>query len=169
MISRATLATEMSVYQALSDSLRADFEAIDQETLQDTLEGLSDLPEILQAIIRSSLLDEAMATGLKARVTEMRGRLERLEAAHDRKRALVCQTMAHVNLDKLTADDFTVSRRLGQPKLEVADEALVPDTYKVPQQPRLDRTNLLLALKAGDEVPGASLTPAVDQIQVRTK
>ena len=70
----------LSQYQTLCRQLNEDFPDLDDETLADTLEGLTDLHEIIAEVIRSALVDEAMASGLKARLSDMKARLERLEA-----------------------------------------------------------------------------------------
>ena len=41
--------------------------------------GATDLHEIVAAIVRSALTDEALATGLKGRIAEMEERLDRLQ------------------------------------------------------------------------------------------
>ena len=41
---------------------------LDERTLADTLEGLTELHEILAAVIREALFDEALGSGLKQRI-----------------------------------------------------------------------------------------------------
>ena len=41
---------------------------LDEETLADTLEGMTTLHELLAGLIRSALTEEALAEGLKARI-----------------------------------------------------------------------------------------------------
>ena len=60
-------------YRSLRDRLRSEQPTIDEETLADTVEGLTDLHEILAAVTRSALSDEALADGRQGSMNEMQG------------------------------------------------------------------------------------------------
>ncbi len=156
-------------YRALRDRLRAEDPQIDEQTLADTVEGLTDLHEILTAIIRAALADEALATGLKGRIAEMEDRLERLKDRAAKRRQIAKDTMVELDLKKLEAPDFTVSVRPGMPSLLVIDEAAVPSIYWEPREPRLNRQGLLADLKQGAEVTGVPLSNPEPVLSVRTK
>jgi hypothetical protein len=156
-------------YRELKQRLQAEDPQIDDRTLADTVEGLSDLPEILTAILRAALTDEALAAGLKGRITEMDDRLTRLQDRARKRRQIVKDTMVEVNLKKLTAPDFTAAIRAGMPSLLVFDEAAVPSIYWEPREPRLDRQGLITDLKQGTEIKGVTLSNPEPVLSVRTK
>ena len=79
MISARPLAVEVSTYQALRGRLLNEWPELDEETLANSLEGITDLHEMIAAVIRSALVDEALHAGLRFRLDDMRERLSRLE------------------------------------------------------------------------------------------
>ena len=158
-----------TIYRALKERLKAQDPQLDDETLADTVEGLTDLNEILAAIVRAALADEALAGGLKGRIAEMEERRERLEERALKRRQIVKDTMVELDLKKLTAPDFCASIRPGMPALLVIDEQAVPSIYWEPREPRLDRQGLLAELKQGAEITGVTLSNPEPVLSVRTK
>src|SRR5690348_8420859 len=139
-------------YKAVKDRLRSEDPTLDEETLADTVEGLTDLHEILSSIIRAALADEALVAGLKALIADMEDRRERLQNRAAKRRQIAKEAMAELDIKKLQAPDFTASLRPGMASLVVIDEAAVPSIYWEPRPPKLDRVGLLTDLKQGTDV-----------------
>jgi len=156
-------------YRAICDRIRVQDPQIDEQTLADTVEGLTDLHEIVAAIVRAALSDEALATGLKDRIAEMQDRLERLQDCASKRRRIAKDVMVELDVKKITAPDFTVSIRPGMPSLLVLDEAAVPSIYWQPAAPRLNRQGLLSELKDGADIKGVTLSNPEPVLSVRTR
>jgi hypothetical protein len=156
-------------YRTIRDRIRAEDPSIDEQALADTVEGLTDLHEIIAAIVRAALADEALASGLKVRIAEMQDRLERLQDCAAERRQIAKDVMVELDLKKITAPDFTVSIRTGMPALLVLDEATVPSIYWEPREPRLNRQELLSDLKGGADINGVALSNPEPVLSVRTK
>jgi hypothetical protein len=158
-----------TTYRAIRDRLRADDPSLDERTLADTVEGLTDLHEILAAVIRAALTDEALASGLKCRIADMQDRLTRLQDRAAKRRLIAKDVMVELDLKKLQAPDFTASLRPGMPALMVLNEEAVPSIYWQPGEPRLKRQKLATDLKEGMEVEGATLSNPEPTLSVRVR
>jgi len=160
---------EVPKYQLLRQRLLSEYPDIDEETLVDTLEGITDLHEMIAAVIRSALVDEALHFGLRSRLNDMKERLSRFELRAAKKRQLALDAMTEVGLTKLAQPDFTASARAGSPSLVVIAEDRIPKSYWLPQPPKLDRQAVLAELKQGAEIPGVQMSNAKPVLSVRTK
>ncbi len=169
MASTEVMRAEISNYLILAEQLKGLYQDIDDETLLDTLEGISDLPELIQGLIRSSLEDDVLISALKQRVEDMQARLSRLKDRFERKRELASWAMTNAEILKMQTADFTLSLRQGPPRLDVVDQEKVPAEYLVPQPPRLNRSGLIGALKRGDVIPGAVLVEGQMHVAVRVR
>lgn len=163
------LNAELSTYLILSDQLKAQYAEIDEETLRDTLEGISSLPDLIEAIIRASLEDGAFVEALKSRIGEMQERLSRLRARQEAKRTLVLWAMEKASLERHQASDFSLFLRTSPPRLEISDQEKIPGEFFVPQPSKIDRTALSAALKRGDPIDGAHLAPSARGLTVRVR
>ena len=59
------LAFSRAKYQAIKQRFAAEHPGLDEQTLADTVEGLTDLHDIVAAIVRAAITDEALAQGLR--------------------------------------------------------------------------------------------------------
>jgi hypothetical protein len=156
-------------HQSLDEWLRSEYPDVDDDTLRDTLEGMSTLPEAIAAILRSHLDDVALAVALRGRLSDMQDRLARIEGRAEKKRTLVASVMEQASLRKITQPDFTASLRPTPPPLVVISESEIPAAYWKPQPPKLDRKGLIADLSSGVHVSGATLGNGHSTISVRTR
>ena len=160
---------EANKFNVLRERLRQEFPEIDEETLSDTLEGITDIKEMLALIIRSALDDEALCIGISTRLSDLKSRHERIDRSAKFKRQLALQAMTDADIPKLAEADFTASLKQGAPSIEILTEEKIPAAYWKPQPSKLDKLGILAALKTGTEIDGASLVAARMQLAVRTK
>ena len=155
-------------HEYLRQQLAERFPDADEETLRDTLEGMTDLTDMLAELIRSSLDDKALVTALKQREADMKERRERFENRAQKKRDLVEATMERADIKKIAEADFTAGMRAGKRKVMVIDEAAIPESFWRTQAPTLDKVALLAALQA-NAVAGATLNNPKPVLAIRTK
>lgn len=144
--------------------------ADDIETLNDTLEGIADLPDLLVAVMRQADEAEMLVTGIDARMDDLKARKDRLKRRSEAIRDAVCEAMQRADLPKIEAPDFTVSTRRMPPAVVVTDEGQIPPGYmkeKVTTAP--DKAAIKAALEAGETVPGCALNNGGVGLTVRRK
>lgn len=163
------LHAESTRYSWLRDELLRVHGDVDEDTLADTLEGISTLPDMLCAAVRAVLDDQVMCEALKGRLGELKARLERLDVRIQATRVVICEAMEEAGLTKITEPDFTLSLRTGAPPLAVIDEEAIPDRFWTPQPPKLERAVLKRALSDGKDIPGAVLGNGSPTISVRVR
>lgn len=163
------LASQLAQHVFVRNRLLADIPDLDSQTLRDTLEGISDLKELISALIRSVLDDEALTDGLSARIQDMKARLDRLETRARKKRDLALRAMCDGDIPKIIEPDFTASLRVGVATLDIIAEDAIPEAFWKPQPAKLDRAGLIAALKGGLKTNAAKLSESSLQLSVRTK
>ncbi len=139
----------------------------DEATLRDTLEGITHAPDLIATFIRDARADEAFANSLGSMVKDMGERKQRLQMRADRRRLAAQHLMDACGLRKIEMPDFTASLRAVPPRVEVDDEAALPDSLcKTVRSP--DKAAIKEALAVG-AVAGAHLTNGGETLTVRTK
>jgi hypothetical protein len=167
--SKFQLDAELRRGQELKAALLADHgDSIDEETLADTIEGLTYFHEMLAAIVRGALDDLDRVEAIKQRIKVLQKRIAAFEARAERRRRIVRDAMANHHIAKLTPPDFTASLRPGQPHVVIIDESQIPKIFWE-QIPRLKKRELGDAMKDGAAVSGAALSNPEMILSVRTK
>ena len=97
---------------------------------------------------------------LKSDVTALDAEEKAFKARKDaakRKAEQLSKYLADVlNGEKVTGTDFAISWRKST-AVNVLDEKALPPTFLIPQPPKVDKTGISKALKAGETVTGAEL------------
>lgn len=70
----------------------------------------------------------------------------------------VQESMDQVGAKKIEGELFTVAIQKSPVSLKIEDERYIPEGYWVPQEPKLNKKELLEDLKQGTEVVGVELT-----------
>lgn len=143
--------------------------APDDQALLDTLEGETNLVEMVIKALRSSREDAAKVEALKKIIDEMKERQVRLETRADDKRSFALKVMQEAGLPRVEAPDFTASLSATQPSVKIIDEKLIPEKFLEPQPPKLKKAEIKEALKNGQEVLGAILSNGGQTLKVSTR
>ena len=155
-------------YKAARSALIAAHGFLDEQTLADTLEGVTDLADILADDLRSAIEIETKIFALKKRIADMSERMKRFQNCADGLRALVQEAMGEADLNKIVREDFTASLRNGPTHVVVIDEALIPESFWKTER-TLRRSDLREELKNGAEIAGVTLSNPDLVLSVRTK
>lgn len=158
---------ELRAAEVLKASL-ADALALDADLLLDTIEGETGLLETLDAILLAELADAANIEALDAAIGTLKARQQRIEVRQATRRALIEQAMMLLERKKLERPGATITMAERAPSVKVDDESAIPSRFFT-TKPVLDKKALNEAVKAGEDVPGASLTNGSVSLTIRRK
>ena len=165
------LSNTVSIVAELRERLKIEYGLEDDdEALETTLEGETDLNEQLARIARDAIRTEAMAKGLGDLVKENQSRKARLEHRAEKLRALVSWAMQESGTKKIPAPDLTLSLGMGRPPLIMDEGAEVPEQFcRVKPEPEPDRKCIREAIENGEEITFARLGNASPTLTIRTR
>lgn len=144
-------------------------ELADDEALRaDMVEGETDLHRVVSRALSHKLEARAMVKGMELVKADLAERNARWQRRDDAMGVLIKGLMDVAGLEKLTLPEATISINKARASVEITDESELPQGFvKLIRQP--DKTAIGDALKAGADVPGASLTYGEPSLTVRTK
>lgn len=159
---------EATRYAGLKLRLIQEFGGEDDQAIRDTLQGMSDLEEMLAHCAREMETDEMFIAGCNARISEIKDRIERLRKRVDTKRRLISECMSEAGMQKISQPDFTLSMARRKPGVVITDPDQLPSEYqRIKVEP--NKTKIGDALRAGTDVPGAMLGNSSLSLTIRRK
>lgn len=156
-------------WKRLRDGLVRDHPDIDEETLADTLDGITGAKDLVASLIRDSNEDAAQAHGLGEYIASLESRKARLIDRAAKRKAAALTLLQEIDERKLERPEFTASVTPGRPKVVVSEPTLLPDRFLRPQPPKPDMAAIKDAIEEGEIVPGAMLSNPVPFLTVRTR
>ena len=148
---------------AIQNAMSAAMEAIsalpddeDYGLLISTIEGESDILEVLDRVVEHAVADKKLAEAARERA-------KRIEARADRARDIATRIVEALEISPLERPVYTASLTFPRkPLVTNADE--LPDTY-IRHAP--DMVAIGKALRAGETIPGAELKNPEPQLTIR--
>jgi hypothetical protein len=140
------LERELKAAELVREQVR-DLVGEDVALIRDSVEGQTSLFEIMSAMAEADGEEAALVEGLAAYIKKLQDRKMRIEARREIRRALMTNALDVAVLPNLVTAAGTITRKALPPKVIVVEEADIPARFYVPQEPKLDRTALLNALK----------------------
>ncbi len=145
----------------------AEIVADDDEAKADAIEGETHLFEAIdRALERMTDLD-VLKIGIEAHLAKLEERLKRFEKQDERLRSAIFAAMTTTGQKKIERPLATVSIRPGTRSVIVSNMDLLPVWFKRLAEWQPDKRAIGAALKEGQIVPGAMLSPAADTLAIR--
>ena len=159
------MGTSLALYQ-LADLYLADLEQLgnldlDEQTVTDTLEGLSGELEVKATNVAMFARNlEASAEAIKAAEAQMAARRKAIENRAGRIRQYLKENMERTGILKIEGPHFALAIKKNPAAVIVDPAQVIPAEFynqPPPLAPVLDKKRVAEALKAGKDVPGCRL------------
>ncbi len=139
----------------------------DPDAIAGTIEGETSLHEAIALVMAGIDEDEVQVAGLRSMTEQLLNRRLRYENRIDRRRNAIERAMLAGEITKLELPQATLSTRRVPARLQIMDEALIPEGFWEPQPSKLDSGKVAAAIKAGAIVPGAALDNGSTTLSIR--
>jgi hypothetical protein len=139
------LQREMEAAAILREQLKAFGD--DEILAADTIEGETNLLEMIDAMVAADVADDALIDGLAAHIKAMSDRKARIASRKETRRALLASALEIAGKSKHEAPAGTISRKIVPPKPIVVEESDIPARFFEPQPAKLSLKLLGEALK----------------------
>lgn len=159
---------ETQAAERLKEKLVATYgEDADAELLRDMVEGQTSLHEAIGRAALELAAVEGEKDGIEIAIAKLKTRLSRYCDRATGIRDAIHAAMETAELTSLKTPAATLSVRPSPPRVEITDQAAIPAVFMVQPPPSPDKKGIAAALKAGEPVPGATLSNSPLALQVR--
>lgn len=141
--------------------------ASDPDFLRDAIEGETNVRELIAKIAAEEGEDKAIISALETFAEGLAARKDRIKARVETRRALLATALEVAGLKSLETPTGTVAITKVAPKAITTEESEIPSRFWKAQPPKLDRKALADALKAGETIPGATLSNGSQTVTIR--
>lgn len=135
----------------------AEMEDLDSETLRDTLDSISD--EIENKVINIGFIIKEKKADIKTiqdAMKELAEKKQSIEKSIDSLQCYAHDSMKLTGVNKAKTPLVSIWIQNNPPSVNVTDESMIPKSFFIEQEPKLDKKQLKEELKHG-EIPGAEL------------
>ncbi|MBT2759937.1 siphovirus Gp157 family protein [Paenibacillus sp. ISL-20] len=141
-----------------NDILEDDMSEDEIQALIDNLESIDDLIENKCENTAKLMKNiEADIKALKDEEDRLAKRRKVLQNKHDGIKSYMQSMLESSGINSVNAGLFKVRLQANPPSLNVINPKLIPDTYKITQDPKIDTKSLLDAVKKGEVIEGVEL------------
>lgn len=163
------LMLEARAAASLLDDLRRQME-LDEEDAATVVEGETNLIEAITEALNISDDAAGMCQAIDARIQALKARRERYAHKVERIRGLIADAMLMAGQKTLPLPGATLTVSDAPPSVVIINEDEVPDGYWTTKTTRsLNKKAIGDAIKAGSDVPGATLENMKPRLTVRVK
>lgn len=141
---------------------------LDEQLKLSTLEGETELNELVSLLLDENDDDEGMIEAVKGQIATKRERIARFDRRIEARKNAIVSLMDTAMLTKLALPEATVSVRTLGPRPKVSIEEAVPDAFcKFVRKP--DMKLIEAGLERGESIPGVIMTNGGASLTVRRK
>lgn len=143
---------------------------LDEQLKLSTLEGETDLFEVVQQLLAANEDDEGQIAALDAQIDARSIRRERAERRIETRKRAIMSLMDTANETTIRLPEATVSLRTLKPRAQVADADALPDAFvTVATVRKPNREAIAEAFERGEQIPGVTVTNGGASLNVRRK
>lgn len=143
---------------------------LDEQLKLSTLEGETELCEIVSALLAENEDDEGNIGQIKGQIETRRERIARFERRIEARKSAITSLMDTAQITKLALPEATVSLRTLGSRVKVIDVDQLPSAFVIEETIRKpDKDAIEVAMERGQSIPGVVMTNGGSSLSVRRK